>query len=123
MGPLVTPRAYSGFCLVILASQAKRTGDYGAFPLLLGGSLGAGHPTPMQLLLFAAFWLLPMHLRQSLRALVLRAGRPDAGPGGRRHGESGAPGLGRAMLIRHSLLYVVARIRPGPAGHGDDGDR
>ena len=91
MGPMVTRRAYSGFCLVILASQAKRTSDYGAFPVLLRRSLQRGAPTPVQLILFAAFWILPMQLRQRLRALVLRAGRPDAGPGGRRHGESAAP--------------------------------
>jgi glycosyltransferase involved in cell wall biosynthesis len=74
MGSLVTPRAYSGFCLVILASQAKRSGDYGAFPLLLRRSLARGRPTPMQLLLFVAFWLLPMNLRQRLRALSRHAG-------------------------------------------------
>jgi len=91
MGPMVTRRAYSGFCLVILASQAKRTSDYGAFPVLLRRSLQRGAPTPVQLLLFAAFWILPMRLRQRLRALVLRAGHPDSGPGGRRHGESATP--------------------------------
>lgn len=74
LGSLVTPRAYSGFCLVILASQAKRTGDYGALPLLLRRSLARGQPTPMQLLLFGAFWLLPMNLRQRLRALSGQAG-------------------------------------------------
>jgi glycosyltransferase involved in cell wall biosynthesis len=79
MGSLVTPRAYSGFCLVVLASQAKRAGNYGAFPLLLRRSLARGRPTPMQLLLFTAFWLLPMNLRQRLRALSGQAGSVKRG--------------------------------------------
>lgn len=74
MGSLITPRAYSGFCLVNLASQAKRAGDYGAFPLLLWRGLARGRPAAMQLLLFSAFWLLPMNLRQRLRALSGQAG-------------------------------------------------
>jgi len=41
---------------------------------LLRRSLARGRPTPMQLLLFVAFWLLPMNLRQRLRALSRQAG-------------------------------------------------
>ncbi len=70
MGSLVTPRAYSGFCLVVLASRARRTGDFAGLALLLQRSFTRGAPTPNQLLLFAAFWILPMQLRQRLRALV-----------------------------------------------------
>jgi hypothetical protein len=70
MGPFVSPRAYSGFCLVVLASQAKRAGDYSGFGLLLGRSLTRGAPTALQLLLFGVFWIVPMRLRQRLRAMV-----------------------------------------------------
>jgi hypothetical protein len=70
MGNLVSPRAYSGFCLVVLASQAKRVGDYSGFGLLLRRSFARGAPTSVQLLLFAAFWIVPMQLRQRLRAMM-----------------------------------------------------
>ena len=70
MGRLVTPRAYSGFCLVVLASQARRAGDYGGLAMLLRRSFARGAPTANQLLLFAAFWVLPMQLRQRLRAMA-----------------------------------------------------
>ena len=70
MGDLVSRRAYSGFCLVVLASQAKRMGDYSGFGLLLRRSFARGAPTPIQLLLFAAFWIVPMHWRQRLRAAM-----------------------------------------------------
>ncbi len=70
MGGLVSPRAYAGFCLVVLASQARRTGDYAGLAFLLRRSFVRGAPTVNQLLVFAAFWLLPMELRQRLRAAV-----------------------------------------------------
>ena len=70
MGGLVSPRAYAGFCLVVLASQARRTGDHAGLAFLLRRSFERGKPTATQLLLFAAFWLLPMELRQRLRAAV-----------------------------------------------------
>jgi len=70
MGTLVTPRAYAGFCLVVLASQARRTGDHSGLAFLLRRSFVRGRPSLNQLLVFAAFWLLPMELRQRLRAAV-----------------------------------------------------
>ena len=70
MGKLVTPRAYSGFCLVVLASQARRAGDYGGLVTLLRRSVSRGAPTANQLLLFAVFLVLPIGLRQRLRAMA-----------------------------------------------------
>lgn len=87
MGSLVTPRAFAGFCLVVLASQAARAGDHAGLALLLRRSFAGGSPSANQLLLFAAFWLLPMELRQRLRALLqsfsatrrIQVGEPHAG--------------------------------------------
>lgn len=70
MGNLVTPRAYAGFCLVVLASQAVRTADYAGLTFLLRRSFARGAPTLNQLLLFVIFWILPMHVRQRLRAAI-----------------------------------------------------
>jgi hypothetical protein len=70
MGQLVSSQAYSGFCLVILASQARRAGDYAGLGMLLHRSLRRGAPTAKQLLLFAAFCVMPIQLRQRVRAVV-----------------------------------------------------
>ncbi len=88
MGGLVTPRAYAGFCLVVLASQARRASDHAGLAFLLRRSFARGTPSMNQLLLFAAFWLLPMELRQRLRAFVqslsssrrIPLGEPHADP-------------------------------------------
>ncbi len=74
--PHLTRRAYSGFCLIYLGSQAARRADYPAFAILLGRAFTHGAPTLRQLLPFLAFWLLPFGLRQSLRARF--ASRPRA---------------------------------------------
>jgi glycosyltransferase involved in cell wall biosynthesis len=93
MSPLVSPRAYSGFCLVILASQAKRIGDYRGFGLLLRRSFSHGAPTAIQLLLFFTFWIVPMRLRQRLRAVVQahrvrHLGLAPIGQAGGRHADT-----------------------------------
>ena len=75
MGGLVTKRAYSGFCLIYLGSQAARRGDLRAFPVLLGRAFTRGAPRAMHILPFLAFWLLPHGLRQRLR-LALTRGAP-----------------------------------------------
>jgi hypothetical protein len=73
MGPLLTPRAYSGFCLIYLGSQAARQRDLAGFTTLLGRALRRGRPTPLQLLPFLAFWVVPAGVRPRLRALLTRA--------------------------------------------------
>ena len=74
--PHLTRRAYSGFCLIYLGSQAARRADYPAFAILLGRAFAHGAPTLRQLMPYLAFWLLPVGLRQSLRARF--ASRPRA---------------------------------------------
>jgi hypothetical protein len=74
MGALITKRAYSGFCLVVLASQAARGKDFGAIPVLLGRAFRRGAPTAMQIALFASFWLLPAGVKERLRSVISKAG-------------------------------------------------
>jgi glycosyltransferase involved in cell wall biosynthesis len=71
MRDLLTRRAYSGFCLIYLGSQAARRGDLKAFPMLLGLAFLRGAPRMMHLLPFLSFWLVPPTLRRRLR-FVLR---------------------------------------------------
>jgi glycosyltransferase involved in cell wall biosynthesis len=72
LGGLITKRAFSGFCLTILAPQPARQGEYAAFPVLLARALRHGSPTLRQLVVFFVFWALPMGLRQRLRSMVRR---------------------------------------------------
>ncbi len=72
MGALVTRRAYSGFCLIYLGSQAARRRDWRAFPVLLGCAFTRGAPRPMHVLPFLAFWVVPPGLRQRLRLQFAR---------------------------------------------------
>jgi hypothetical protein len=72
MGGLITRRAYGGFVLVTLGSQAADQGDRAAIGVLLGRALRRGAPTPLQLLLFLGFWAVPRGLRRRLRAAGAR---------------------------------------------------
>ncbi len=69
---LFTPRAYSGFCLIYLGSQAARHRQWRGLPILLVRALRHGSPTPAQLAAFLAFWIIPIGLRRRLRAAALR---------------------------------------------------
>jgi GT2 family glycosyltransferase len=72
LGDLITPRAYSGFCLTILAPQPARYGQYGALWPLLTRAFTRGSPTLRQLAMFVAVWLVPMQARQAIRKLLSR---------------------------------------------------
>ena len=73
MRGLLTPRAYSGFCLIYLGSQAARQRDWLAFPVLLARACLRGAPRPMHLLPFLAFWVVPPGVRRGLRLRLARA--------------------------------------------------
>ena len=65
---LITPRAYSGFCLTV-ATQALHQPDRNrAFTIFLREALLNGSPTPRQLFAFFLMWLLPLDIRQRIRA-------------------------------------------------------
>ena len=74
----LTRRAYSGFCLIYLGSQAARQQDYAGFATLLGRAFTHGSPTPWHVLPFLSFWLLPFALRQRVRAWAARRPRAQA---------------------------------------------
>ena len=66
--PILTRRAYSGFCLGVVGSRAAREGAYAAFPELLYRAFRYGSPRLWHLLPFLAYWLTPQGFRHRLRA-------------------------------------------------------
>jgi glycosyltransferase involved in cell wall biosynthesis len=69
MRPLLTRRAYSGFCLGAVASRASRERAYKAFPELLQKAFRNGSPGPRQILPFLAYWLTPLGIQRQLRGV------------------------------------------------------
>jgi glycosyltransferase involved in cell wall biosynthesis len=67
---MITPRAYSGFCLCVVGARAAKERAYSAFPRLLYKAVLNGSPRLWHLLLYLAFWASPGELRRQLRALV-----------------------------------------------------
>jgi glycosyltransferase involved in cell wall biosynthesis len=70
MRSIITPRAYSGFCLGVVGSRAAKEGAYAAFPKLLQRAFRCGSPRIWHVIPYFAFWLAPRGFRQRLRALV-----------------------------------------------------
>jgi len=65
--PIITRRAYSGFCLGIVGSRAAGEAAYAAFPKLLYLAFRNGSPRLSHVLPFLAYWLAPNSLRRRLR--------------------------------------------------------
>lgn len=81
VGPLLTRRAFAGFCLIAALQAAVRNGQaMHAGPSLLLAAFRGGRPTARQLFAFMLIWLLPGGLRRRLRASVqaLPSGPTDA---------------------------------------------
>jgi glycosyltransferase involved in cell wall biosynthesis len=74
MRPIITRRAYSGFCLSVVGSRAAREGAYVAFPELLYRASWNGSPGLWHIPLFLAYWLTPHEVQSQLRGLF--RGRP-----------------------------------------------
>ena len=70
MGSLITPRAYSGFCLIYLGSAAARARDYRGWLHLLRLSFARGRPTARQLLPAVSFIVLPPAFRRVVRGML-----------------------------------------------------
>jgi glycosyltransferase involved in cell wall biosynthesis len=64
---LVSPRAYSGFCLTVVGPEAARAGDFKAFTHLLHRAFRHGAPTSLQVLFYFAAWIIPEGWRRYLR--------------------------------------------------------
>jgi glycosyltransferase involved in cell wall biosynthesis len=78
--PIITPRAYSGFCLGVAGSRAANAGAYAAFPELLYRAFRTGSPRLWHVLSFLAFWFTPQGTRQRFRALFRGRSCPRSRP-------------------------------------------
>jgi glycosyltransferase involved in cell wall biosynthesis len=76
--PIVTRRAYSGFCLGVVGSRAAREGAYKAFPELLDRAFRNGSPGLSQVLPFLAYWLTPQSFQGLLRGVLRRRLSPHS---------------------------------------------
>jgi glycosyltransferase involved in cell wall biosynthesis len=79
MKGIVNKRAFSGFCLTVVASHARRFGGSREFARLLLLAFRDGRPTPVQLLVFLMVWSMPQKLHKALRRWRPRAVRPASG--------------------------------------------
>jgi glycosyltransferase involved in cell wall biosynthesis len=68
MRPMITPRAYSGFCLGVTGARAAKEGAYGAIPQLVYMAFRWGAPRLRHVAAFVSFWFTPHGLRRRLRA-------------------------------------------------------
>ena len=70
---LVTPRAYAGFLLTLVAPiAARQAGGWEAFWPLLQEALRFGRPKAIDFLMYAEAWLVPDKVKQGLRNLQNR---------------------------------------------------
>ena len=74
--PIITRRAYSGFCLGVVGSRAAQEGAYTAFPELLYRAFRNGSPGLWHVLPFLAYWLTPQEFRRLLRGMLRRRFSP-----------------------------------------------
>jgi glycosyltransferase involved in cell wall biosynthesis len=65
--PMITRRAYSGFCLGVVGFRAVGEGAYAAFPELLYRAFRYGSPGLWHVLPFLGYWLTPQELRRQVR--------------------------------------------------------
>ena len=75
LGPVITRRAYSGFCLSVAGSRAAQERAYGAFPEILYRAFRNGSPRLWQVLYFLAYWFVPQDSRSRLRGFIRNSQR------------------------------------------------
>ena len=68
--PIMTERAYSGFCLGVVGPRAARERALTAFFILLYHAFRYGAPRPWQIGSFISLWLLPPSARRQLRTFL-----------------------------------------------------
>lgn len=66
----LSPRAFSSFVLTQLSAEASQERAYQAIWKLLRLAFSEGRPGPLDLLLFAAMWLIPRRVRRNIRASI-----------------------------------------------------
>jgi|HubBroStandDraft_1064217.scaffolds.fasta_scaffold00066_35 GT2 family glycosyltransferase len=69
MRSLLTERAFSGFCLTVVAHQARRHSGWRGFSMLLARAFQFGRPTTLQLAVFLMVWGVPQSFHSALRRL------------------------------------------------------
>jgi glycosyltransferase involved in cell wall biosynthesis len=73
--PLMTPRAYAAVLTSVISSMAAPTRSLKVAWSLLREARRNGQPELIDYVTFAQIWLLPAHLRHSLRDRILKRGR------------------------------------------------
>jgi glycosyltransferase involved in cell wall biosynthesis len=68
--PLLTRRAYSGFCLAVVGPRAAGEHAWHAFGLLLIKAFTNGAPRFRHVLIYFGFWLVPQGVRRQLRGWI-----------------------------------------------------
>ena len=66
--PLVSRRAYAGFCLTVAGAHAARAAAYRGFLPLLYRACRYGAPRPIQLALYVGLWIVPRTWSRRIRA-------------------------------------------------------
>ncbi|KJC53640.1 hypothetical protein UP10_41845 [Bradyrhizobium sp. LTSPM299] len=70
MKPIITPRAYSGFCLGVVGSRAAKDKAYFAFPKLLKKAFRSGSPRFWHVAPYLLYWVAPQEMRRRVRNLL-----------------------------------------------------
>jgi glycosyltransferase involved in cell wall biosynthesis len=70
MRPMMTRRAYAGFCLGVAGPRAAKENDYGAVWFLLYRSIRYGTPRLWRIAALIGLWLVPQPLIRRLRSAV-----------------------------------------------------
>jgi glycosyltransferase involved in cell wall biosynthesis len=68
--PMITRRAYSGFCLGVVSLRAAKEGSIKEFFLVLCRAFKYGSPRILQICIFLSIWLLPTLFLRRLRARI-----------------------------------------------------
>jgi glycosyltransferase involved in cell wall biosynthesis len=68
--PMITRRAYGGFCLGVAGPRAAKEGDYKAAFFLLYRSFRYGSPRLWRVAAFVGLWLVPQRLIRRLRGAI-----------------------------------------------------
>ncbi|SCG74683.1 glycosyltransferase family 2 protein [Micromonospora inositola] len=75
--PLLTPRAYAALAMSVIGSMAATTRSFRVFWTLLADARRHGRPSLLDYVTYLQIWLLPPHLRHSLRDRLLNRRRGD----------------------------------------------
>jgi glycosyltransferase involved in cell wall biosynthesis len=68
--PMLTPRAYSGFCLGVVSPRAAKEGSTKGFFVVLYRAFKYGSPRLLQICIFVGVWLFPSLLLRQLRVIL-----------------------------------------------------